>query len=100
MIQFSGYTYERVGYMSDGVPPKYLNMGRVYFGSSPIGVDFIEGEIKEYECETYGALDGQESNEIITNMVLKNILQIQFKDGRVIKASKLCGLTEMTPMRF
>ena len=90
MIEFTGsnFTFEVFSYVSDD-PLRSYNMGRIHFLHSPIGIEYIEGTLKETETEwvqnyTYG-----EREPIIIGMTIMGIHKIKFKNGEEFIADDL-----------
>lgn len=80
MIEFEGsnYTFEVFSYVFDEI---CINMGRIHFGHSSIGIDYIEGNLFETDSEFVESALGVELEPIITCMRIISIHKIRFKDG-------------------
>lgn len=77
MITFEGdkYDFEVFSYLLDD-PLRHINMGRIHFKISPIGIAYIEGILIETEREV--------TTDKITSMTIGNIYRIVFKDGNEV----------------
>lgn len=82
MIEFTGsnYTFEIFSYVFDN-PLRTINMGRVHFTSSPIGIEYLEGTLYETEKEFVESHMGLELEPIIVGMTLMGVHKIKFKNG-------------------
>lgn len=83
MIEFTGnnFSFETFAYFSNEAPLTHINMGRIHFDYSPIGIEYVEGILHETDKEFVENGVGEGLYEIITAMRISSILKIKFKNG-------------------